>query len=140
MPVAALDVGAKRIGVAISDPTEQFALPAEVIERTSLREDLQRVVDVVEQYGAKEIVVGNPLRLSGEHGPAAEQMDRFVEKLSAVFDGTIHRMDERLTTAQAQKVLIGADVKRAKRKMVVDKIAAALILETFLARRRNKTL
>jgi putative Holliday junction resolvase len=136
MPVMALDVGSKRIGVAVADPSESFALPLTVVERTNLRADLRRIADLAGEYGAGEIVVGDPLRLSGERGPAAEQIDRFVEQLAKVFGGAIHRVDERLTTAQAQKTLIAADVRRAKRKTIVDKMAAALILETFLARKR----
>jgi putative Holliday junction resolvase len=133
----ALDVGSKRIGVAVADPSESFALPVTVLERTNLRADLRRITDLAGEYDAGEIVVGDPLRLSGERGPAAEQIDRFVEQLAKVFAGAIHRVDERLTTAQAQKTLIAADMRRAKRKTVVDKVAAAFILETFLARRRG---
>jgi putative Holliday junction resolvase len=136
MPVVALDVGTKRIGVAVADPSQTFALPITVIERTNLNADLARIEEILQEYGADELVVGDPIRLSGERGPAAEQIDRFVEQLRRIFDGTIHRVDERLTTAQAQKSLIAADVSRAKRKTVIDKMAAALILETFLARRR----
>ena len=132
----ALDVGRKRIGVAVADPSGSFALPLTVLERTNLRADLERIADLAREYDAAEIVVGDPLRLSGERGAAAEQMDRFVEQLGKRFAGAIHLVDERLTTAQAQKTLIAADVRRAKRKTIVDKMAAALILETFLARRR----
>ena len=137
MPVMALDVGSKRIGVAVADPSESFALPVAVVERTNLRADLQRIADLAAEYQAAEIVVGDPIRLSGERGPAAERMDRFVEQLGKHFAGAIHRVDERMTTAQAQKTLIAADVRRSKRKAVVDKMAAALILETFLARKRG---
>ncbi len=137
MAVMALDVGTKRIGVAVADPSGSFALPVTVLERTNVRADLERIANLVREYEAGEIVVGDPLRLSGERGPAAEQIDRFVEQLRKSFSGPVHRVDERLTTAQAQKALIAADVSRAKRKTVVDKMAAALILETFLARRRG---
>ncbi len=137
MPVIALDVGTKRIGVAMADPTETFALPIAVLDRTNLQADLARIEQLVRDYDAHELVVGDPIRLSGERGPAAEQIDRFVEQLRKVFGGPIHRIDERLTTAQAQKTLISADVGRAKRKTVIDQLAAALILETFLARRRK---
>jgi len=133
----ALDVGSKRIGVAVADPSESFALPVAVVERTNLRADMQRIADLAAEYQAAEIVVGDPIRLSGERGPAAERMDRFVEQLGKHFAGAIHRVDERMTTAQAQKTLIAADVRRSKRKAVVDKMAAALILETFLARKRG---
>lgn len=137
MALLALDVGSKRIGVAVADPTGTFALPLTVIERTNLRADLQRISALTSEYGASEMVIGYPMTLAGTAGPAAEKMDRFIEQLARVFPGTIHRVDERLTTAQATKTLISADVSRAKRKTVVDKMAAALILESFLARRRS---
>ena len=81
MPVMALDVGTKRIGVAVADPSESFELPVAVLERTNLRADLERIADLARDYEAGEIVVGDPLRLSGERGPAAVQIDRFVEQL-----------------------------------------------------------
>ncbi len=136
--VLALDVGTKRIGVAVSDPGESFALPVGTIERTSLRADLAKVREYLDEYDANELVVGDPITLRGERGLAAEKLDVFVERLKDVFPGTIHRVDERMTTAQATKTLIAADVSRAKRKQVVDKMAAALILEAFLARRRTR--
>lgn len=135
MPLLALDVGTKRIGVAASDPSGTFALPITVLERTNLRSDLDRIVALAREYDANELVVGNPITLSGQRGPAAEKIDRFVEQLARVYSGQIHRVDERMTTAQATKTLIAADVSRAKRKTVVDKMAAALILESYLARR-----
>jgi putative Holliday junction resolvase len=135
--ILALDVGTKRIGVAVSDPGETFALPVGTIERTSLRADLEKISQYLESYVAKEVVVGDPVTLRGERGIAAEKMDAFVKHLREVFPGTIHRVDERLTTAQATKALIAADVSRGRRKQVVDKMAAALILESFLARRRT---
>jgi putative Holliday junction resolvase len=137
MSILGLDLGSKRIGVAVSDPGETFALPIGTIDRTNIRTDLQRIAEYIESYDAKELVVGEPVTLSGERGIAAQKMDGFVERLGEIFPGTIHRVDERMTTAQATKTLIAADVSRSKRKQVVDKMAAALILETFLGRRRN---
>lgn len=135
MSVLALDVGTKRIGVAVADPGGTFALPVTVIERTNVRDDLARISELIQEYAVDELVVGDPVRLSGERGIAAEKIDRFVEQLAKVYSGKIVRVDERMTTAQATKTLIGADMRRAKRKTVVDKVAAALILETYLARR-----
>lgn len=135
--ILALDVGSKRIGVAISDPSGSYALPVTTIERSDRRGDLARIVAIIEEYGAREVVVGDPVMLGGERGIAAQQIDAFVERLREVFSGTIHRADERMTTAQATKTLIAADVSRRKRREVVDRMAAALILETFLARRKN---
>lgn len=136
MALLALDVGTKRIGVAVADPSGTFALPVTVIDRTNLKDDLDRIVELSREYNVQEMIVGDPVTLNGTRGPAAEKIDRFVEQLARVFKGAIHRVDERMTTAQATKTLISADVSRAKRKTVVDKMAAALILETYLARRR----
>jgi putative holliday junction resolvase len=137
VPILALDVGSKRIGVAVSDPGGTFALPVGTIERTNLRADLASIVEYAQSYQARELVVGDPIALSGERGIAAQKMDAFVERLREVFTGAIHLVDERLTTAQVTKSLIGADVSRKKRKEVVDRMAAALILESFLARRKT---
>jgi putative Holliday junction resolvase len=137
--IAALDVGSKRIGIAVADPSGTFAMPVETIERTNLRSDLAKIAELCESYVIKELVVGDPVSLSGERGIAAQKMDAFVVALAGVFDGPIHRVDERMTTAQVTKTLIAADVSRKKRKDVVDKMAAALILDSFLARRRNGT-
>ncbi len=133
----ALDVGSKRIGIAVADPSGTFALPLGTITRSNRRGDLSALGSYFESYGVDELVVGDPLTLRGERGIAAQAMDEFVETLRDIFAGTIHRVDERMTTAQATKSLIAADVSRRKRRNVVDAMAAALILESFLARRRN---
>jgi len=133
--ILALDVGERRIGVALSDPSERFALPFETLTRTTLHEDLDRIVELAREHQATTIVVGDPLTLAGRREAAAEAMDRFCVALSKAFDGTIERVDERLTTAQATRTLLAADVSRKKRRAVVDRMAAALILDGFLARR-----
>jgi putative Holliday junction resolvase len=135
-PVLALDVGARRIGVAVSDPSGTFAFPHDTIERTNVRDDVARIVAIARERGATTIVIGEPLTMDGKRGIAAENMDAFVAHVARAFDGAIARVDERLTTAAVQKSLIGADVSRGKRKAVVDKLAAAMILETYLARAR----
>jgi putative Holliday junction resolvase len=133
--VIALDVGERRIGVAVSAGT--LALPYETIERTNVRADTERIVEIARERAARTIVVGDPLTLAGERGIASQNIDVFVGHLARVFDGAIERVDERLTTAAVQKSLIAADVSRKKRKTVVDKLAAAMILDTYLQRQRN---
>lgn len=133
----ALDVGTKRIGVAISDPSQSLALPLTVLQRSNVKDDVHAIVQLMQEYESGELVVGDPVTLAGERGLAARDIDAFVERLRRMYSGPIHRVDERLTTAQATKTLIAADVRRSKRKAIVDKMAAALILETFLARKRN---
>lgn len=133
--VLALDVGTRRIGVAIGEGT--FAFPHATLERTNVRDDVERIVALAQERGAQVIVVGDPLTMSGERGIASENIDAFVAHLARRYEGTVERVDERLTTAAAQKALIGADVSRAKRKRVVDQLAAVGILETWLARRKR---
>jgi putative Holliday junction resolvase len=133
--VVALDVGERRIGIAVSAGT--MALPYDTLERTNLRDDIARIVAIARERGARTIVVGDPLTLAGERGIAAKHIDAFVAHLARAYDGAIELVDERLTTAAVQKSLIAADVSRKKRKTVVDKLAAALILDTYLQRRRN---
>jgi putative Holliday junction resolvase len=134
----ALDVGERRIGVAISDPGETFSLPLRTLARSgSLHDDLQAILDVAKEYAATTIVVGDPVALSGERGIASQRMDEFVAVLAKAFEGTIERVDERLTTAQVTRTLLAADVSRKNRKRVVDQLAAALILDSYLARRRR---
>jgi putative Holliday junction resolvase len=137
--ILALDVGERRIGVAVSDPGESFSLPVGTIERGELRQDLDAIVALACEYGAGTIVVGDPLALSGERGIAARRMDDFVAVLGKAWGGAIERIDERMTTAQATRVLIGADVSRKKRRRVVDQLAASLILDSYLARRRRES-
>lgn len=137
MNVIALDVGEKRIGVAVCDPSGSFSLPHGTIERTNIRDDLAAIAALARERNAETIVLGYPLTLEGKQGPAARKMDAFATSLARVFSGTIERVDERMTTAGVTKQLIAADVSRAKRRRVVDQLAAAAILETYLARRRG---
>ncbi len=133
--VLALDVGERRIGVAVGEGT--FAFPHSTIERTNVRDDVAAIVAIARERGALTIVVGDPLTMSGQRALASEKIDAFVAHLARAYDGTIERIDERLTTAAAQKALIGADVSRAKRKKVIDQLAAVGILETWLARKHR---
>ena len=128
-----LDVGTRRIGIAVGEGA--FAFPHSTLERTNVRADVERIVGLARERGVRTIVVGDPLTMRGERGLASEQIDAFVAHLARAFDGAIERIDERLTTAAAQKALIGADVSHAKRKAVIDQLAAVGILETWLARR-----
>ncbi len=139
MTVAALDVGTRRIGIAISDPRESFALPLLVLERKNIRTDIECILETLEEYDCHEVVVGDPLTLTGKRGPATEKVDAFVSALRRRFSGRIYRLDERLTTAAATKALIAADLSRSKRRQIVDKMAAALVLDTFLAGRRSSS-
>jgi putative Holliday junction resolvase len=133
--IIALDIGERRIGIAVSAGT--MALPYDTIDRTNVRADTERIVAIARERSARTIVVGDPLTLAGERGIAAKNIDAFVKHLARAFDGAIEMVDERMTTAAVQKSLIAADVSRKKRRTVVDKLAAAMILDTYLRRRRN---
>jgi putative Holliday junction resolvase len=137
--IVALDVGERRIGVAISDPGESFSLPLRTIERTTLHDDLESILGIAREYAAHTLVIGDPVALSGERGIAAQKMDAFVDVLAKAYDGAIERVDERLTTAQVTRSLVAADVSRKKRRLVVDQLAAALILDAYLARVRRSS-
>jgi len=134
----ALDVGSKRIGVALGDPSDTFAFPLATIERRNIREDLASIKELIEAHGIRDLVIGDPIALDGERKLAAQKMDAFVLQLEGVVHIPIHRIDERLTSAQANKALLAANLSREKRKRAVDAFAAVLILESFQSRRRNE--
>lgn len=129
--ILALDVGEKRIGVAVSDPMGWTAQGVETIFTHGAEGDVNRIETLLRQYDTDRLVVGLPKSLSGEAGPQAERIMRFAELLLAR-GWHVRYQDERLTTAQAQRILIEGDVKRAARKQVVDKLAATCILQSFL--------
>ena len=127
--VLALDLGEARVGVALSDPLGMTAQPLEVVERHRL---LKRLPELIAEYEVQRIVVGLPLRLDGSKGQAAQSVKATAKEIEAAVKLPVELWDERLTTAQAQRMLIGADVSRKGRKSAVDKIAAALILQSYL--------
>jgi putative Holliday junction resolvase len=127
-----LDYGDKTIGVAVSDELGWTAQGVEVIRRKNAESDLNRLRELVSEYGVEEIVVGLPKNMNGSIGPRGELSLEFAEMLREMLRLPVHLWDERLTTVSAQRTLIEADVSRKKRKLVVDKIAAAFILQGFL--------
>lgn len=132
MRIMGLDVGEKTIGVAVSDELGLTAQGIEVIRRGKLEDDLQRLAEIISEYSIEEIVVGLPKNMNGSLGPRAEWVMEFVEILNSNFEVNTNYWDERLTTVAADRTLIEADVSRKKRKKVVDKIAAILILQGYL--------
>lgn len=130
----ALDLGEARIGVAISDPDRAVALPAGTIKAAGGVDDLKAVARMVAETGAVEVVVGHPLSLSGERGPAAHKAEEFAEGLRAMLKVPVHLQDERLSTAEAERGLRAAGATRKRRRGAVDQASASLILESYLAR------
>jgi putative holliday junction resolvase len=133
-----VDLGSKRIGLAISSPEGGFAHPLSVIDRKGGKQDLQEVAQIAADYGAEAIVVGLPVNLRGQEAEAATHVMAEVETLRKLTPLPVETLDERMTTAAAQKVLLGDGVKRAGRKQVVDKVAATLLLQTYLDIKRRE--
>ncbi|MDF2927867.1 Holliday junction resolvase RuvX [Anaerospora sp.] len=141
MRILALDVGDKTIGVAASDLLLCTAQGIEVIRRTSLSRDIERLQQLIDQYEVTTIVVGLPKNMNGTIGPRGELTQQFASELGTLFPGIVIKLwDERLSTVAAQKALIAADVSRAKRKQVIDKMAAVFILQGYLDSLPRKSL
>jgi putative Holliday junction resolvase len=130
--ILGLDVGDKTIGVAVSDEMGWTAQGLETIRRESKEKDLARLKEWIAQYQVAEIVVGLPKNMNGTIGPRAELCQSFARFLEERTSLPVHMWDERLTTMAAEKMLISADVSRKKRKTVIDKMAATLILQGYL--------
>jgi len=134
--IMGIDIGERRIGVAVSDPLGLTAQGIEVIDRRKV-EPLGRLRELADQYGAREVVYGLPRRTDGVMGEAAGRARAFARELAGVLSIPVVPWDERLTTREAERLLVGADVRRDKRRRVVDQMAAALILQGYLDRRRR---
>jgi len=133
-----LDFGNKTIGIAISDALCLTAQAKDVINRTNLREDLHIIVDYLEKYKVDEIIVGMPRNMDGSMGKSARKVKEFVNFLENNLTLPITLWDERLTTVQAERILLEADLSRAKRKKVIDQLAAAIILQAYLESRKKE--
>lgn len=134
MRIMALDVGSRTIGIACSDALLMTAQGIETIRRTSLENDFNRLRELISEYEVHELVVGMPKNMNGTKGDRAEKTEEFVEKMKAVIDLPVTFWDERLSTVTAERQLIAADVSRKKRKGVIDKMAAVVILQGYLDR------
>ena len=134
MRIMALDVGSRTIGIACSDALLMTAQGIETIRRTSLENDFNRLRELISEYEVHELVVGMPKNMNGTKGERAEKTEEFVEKMKAVIDLPVTFWDERLSTVMAERQLIAADVSRKKRKGVIDKMAAVVILQGYLDR------
>jgi len=132
MRILALDHGARRIGVAISDETKTIAQPLEYIPAEPFADFLARLKPLLVQREIDLVLVGLPRNMDGSYGPAALKVQAFVAALKDVITVPIKTWDERLTSAQANRVLIQGKVRRDKRKEKVDKMAAAILLQSYL--------
>jgi putative Holliday junction resolvase len=127
-----LDYGDRKIGVAVSDMFGWTAQGLEVVERRRDGAEMQRIADLVREQEVEEIVVGLPKNMNGSIGPRGEICIAFADQLRDMLNLPVHLWDERLTTVSAERTLLEADVSRKKRRQVVDKMAASLILQNYL--------
>jgi putative holliday junction resolvase len=132
MRILAIDHGSKRMGIAVSDELQMIAQPLEFVPAEPLEKFFERLRQIIAEKDVGLIVIGVPRNMDGTYGPAAAKVQEFVAKLKATVTVPIKSWDERLTSVQANRYLIEADVRRSKRKEKVDKTAAAILLQSYL--------
>ncbi len=132
MKTLGIDLGTKTIGVAISDDIGLTAHGIETITRTDLKHDLAKLQKLLDEYKIKKIIVGLPRNMNGSLGKSAQQVFEFIEKLKKAFAIPVDTWDERLSSVEAERLLIHADMSRQKRRKVIDKVAASIILQGYL--------
>jgi putative Holliday junction resolvase len=135
--VLGLDVGARRIGIAVSDPLGITAQGLETLHRKNKKHDFSYLYRFIRDYGVGEIVVGLPLRMSGAEGVQAEKIHAFADELRKHFKLPVHLWDERLTSVEANRLLRETELSIEKRGQAVDRIAAILILQAWMESRRQ---
>ena len=131
--IMALDVGTKTIGVALSDPLGHFAQPHETLARKGVRKDVDRLMVWVEDYQVVKVVVGLPYELDGTEERSARLARQIGEEVAQRMNQSVHYVDERFTSVEAERRLLEMDVSRARRKTLIDQVAAMIILERFLS-------
>ena len=132
MRIMGIDFGTRRIGVAVSDELLLTAQGLETIQRVGTEKDFEKIISFAKEYGVREIIVGLPLNMNGTHSQKTKEALAFADHLAAIAGVPIKTYDERLTSMQAERVLLAADVSRAKRKKATDRMAAQLILQGYL--------
>lgn len=135
--IIAFDIGDKRIGVAVSDPFGQMALPLETYRRKNVSVDVAYLVDLAKKKEAGVIVCGLPVNFDGSESEQTEKTRLFIEELKKNTDIKVVTADERFTTMEARRLLLEADMRRENRKDVIDKIAASYILEGYMKRQAS---
>lgn len=132
MRIVGLDVGTRRIGIAVSDSLGLTAQRLTQLERRTVPQDVEAIAALVRAHAAEAVVVGLPLTMRGQVGEQAKQVMGFVEALRARLPCPVHTRDERLTTVQGQRALLAMDATRRTRKRLIDQVAAQLILQAYL--------
>jgi putative Holliday junction resolvase len=133
--ILAIDYGSRRMGLAVTDPLGITAQGLETLERKNNRADFGRLERAIREYQVKEIVLGNPLRMSGQEGTQSRKVAEFAEELRRRFQLPVHLWDERLTSAEANRLLRENEVSTKRRAQAVDRMAAVLILQSFMQSR-----
>lgn len=136
--ILALDVGRKRIGLAVSDPLGLTAQGLMVLERRDWDQDLDRLLKIARPYQVQEVLVGLPRHMNGRLGEQAEEILALAQALGEALQAKVVTWDERLSTVEAERLLIEADMSRRRRRRVVDQVAATLILQAYLDRRQQR--
>ena len=140
MRAIGIDLGSRRVGIAVCDSAGTLATPYEVVQRMGDRaREHARIAELVAEVEAEIVVVGMPLRLDGSVGPAAEAAVEEVEQLAAALEVPVETYDERLTTVTADRSLMDQDMNATQRRRVVDKVAASVMLQAWLDNRRLAT-
>ena len=132
MRIIGIDYGQKWIGIAVSDPSGTIATPHKVIECKCEKTVLNEIMRICEDTGADKIVVGLPLNMDGTSGKMSDAVKSFCESLCRTTGLPVEKWDERLSSAQAERVLLEGDISRSRRKQVIDKVAAQMILQGYL--------
>lgn len=132
----AVDPGSKRVGVAVSDPTETIAQPLTTVPAEPIESLASRLAEIATQQEAARIVVGLPRRMNGSYGPEAKSAQELAGALRKASGLPVELVDERLTTVAAERSMIAGGARRAKRRANVDRVAAALLLQSHLDRKR----
>lgn len=132
----AVDLGSKRVGLALSDPTGKIAQPLATIDAGPQETLADRVAEIAKQHEVKQIVVGLPRRLDGSFGPEAKAARAIADEIRKASGRPVDLADERLTTAQAERSMIEVGVRRSRRKASIDQVAATLLLQSHLDRKR----
>jgi putative holliday junction resolvase len=132
MRVLAIDHGTKRMGIAVSDPSGTIALPLEFIPAEPFKAFLERLKALIQEKEVEQILIGMPRNMDGSYGPAAAKVQEFIAVLKETIAIPIRTWDERLTSTQANRMLLQTDMRRQERKQKVDQAAAAILLQSFL--------
>lgn len=138
MRIMGIDFGTKRVGIAVSDELLLTAQGMDSLYRKDLKSDLEEIARLARANGVEEIIVGLPLNMNGTYSAKTKEAIEFMDQLSKVVTVPVKTWDERLTSMQAQRVLLEADMSRAKRKKLTDKLAAQIILQSYLDSKKMK--